>query len=106
MEGKQAFLSLIEILLYLESYHQDYIAKNPNGYCPDHSNGIKFAKENPIEQKNNSELLNGKTIVVIEPQGYCPYCEKFKSLVVDNYQGNIPIFFRLAVQLDLLQIIE
>ena len=87
-----------------ESYHQDYIAKNPNGYCPDHSTGIKFAQENPIEQKNNSELLNGKTIVVIEPQGYCPYCEKFKSLVVDNYQGNIPIFFRLAIQLELLQI--
>ena len=94
----------LERFFRAESYHQDYIAKNPNGYCPDHSTGIKFAKENPIEQKNNSELLNGKTIVVIEPQGYCPYCEKFKSLVVDNYQGNIPIFFRLAVQLDLLQI--
>ena len=87
-----------------ETYHQDYIAKNPNGYCPDHSTGIKFAKDNPIERKDNSELLKGKNIVVIEPQGYCPYCEKFKALVVENYQGSIPIHFRLALQLDSLQI--
>ena len=87
-----------------ETYHQDYIAKNPNGYCPDHSTGIRFAKDNPIERKDNTELLKGKNIVVIEPQGYCPYCEKFKALVVENYQGSIPIYFRLALQLDSLQI--
>ena len=87
-----------------ETYHQDYIAKNPNGYCPDHSTGIRFAKDNPIERKDNTELLKGKSIVVIEPQGYCPYCEKFKALVAENYQGSIPIHFRLALQLDSLQI--
>ena len=87
-----------------ENYHQDYIAKNPNGYCPDHSTGIRFAREKPVEQKDNNELLIGKSIVVIEPQGYCPYCEKFKTLVVENYQGTIPILFRLALQLDGLQI--
>jgi peptide-methionine (S)-S-oxide reductase len=25
---------------YAEPYHQQYLAKNPNGYCPDHSTGI------------------------------------------------------------------
>ena len=25
-----------------ENFHQDYIKKNPNGYCPDHSTGIKL----------------------------------------------------------------
>ena len=83
-----------------ENYHQDYIAKNPNGYCPDHSTGIRFAKMDAVEKIDNSALLEGKSILVIEPQGYCPYCEKFKSLVVKNYNGNIPIIFRLAVQLD------
>ena len=87
-----------------ENYHQDYIAKNPNGYCPDHSTGIRFATDKPIEQKDNSELLIGKSIVVIEPQGYCPYCEKFKTLVVEDYQGTIPILFRLALELKGLQI--
>ena len=83
-----------------ENYHQDYIAKNPNGYCPDHSTGIKFAEIDVAEQKDNSVLLKGKNILVIEPESYCPYCEKFKSLVVENYNGNLPITFRLASQLD------
>ena len=87
-----------------ENYHQDYIAKNPNGYCPDHSTGIRFSKNNLIEQKDNSELLEGKSVLVIEPQSYCPYCEKFKSLVVEKYKGNIPIIFRLALQLDGIQL--
>ena len=87
-----------------ENYHQDYIAKNPNGYCPDHSTGIRFSKNNIVEQKDNSKLLQGKSILVIEPQSYCPYCEKFKSLVVEKYKGNIPIIFRLALQLDGLQL--
>ena len=25
-----------------EEYHQQYLAKNPNGYCPDHSTGVTF----------------------------------------------------------------
>tara|TARA_B100001113_G_scaffold17349_1_gene12965 strand:- start:21 stop:1283 length:1263 start_codon:yes stop_codon:yes gene_type:complete len=83
-----------------ENYHQDYIAKNPNGYCPDHSTGIRFAEIDAVEKKDNSALLKGKNILVIEPQSYCPYCEKFKSLVVENYNGNIPITFRLALQLN------
>jgi len=87
-----------------ENYHQDYIAKNPNGYCPDHSTGIRFSNNNIVEQKDNSELLEGKSILVIEPQSYCPYCEKFKSLVVEKYKGNIPIIFRLALQLDGIQL--
>ncbi len=25
---------------FAEDYHQQYLAKNPNGYCPDHSTGV------------------------------------------------------------------
>ncbi len=25
---------------YAEAYHQQYLAKNPGGYCPDHSTGV------------------------------------------------------------------
>ena len=57
-----------------EKYHQDYIAKNPNGYCPDHSTGIKFAKKETVQIVDNSNLLSGKHIIVIEAEGYCPYC--------------------------------
>ena len=37
-----------------EKYHQDYIKKNPNGYCPDHSTGIKFITVDPQDAPNNA----------------------------------------------------
>ena len=87
-----------------EKYHQDYIAKNPNGYCPDHSTGVKFAEKETIQIVDNSDLLSGKHIIVIEAEGYCPYCDKFRADVVKNYYGNIPLVFRLASQLEGLAI--
>ena len=87
-----------------ENYHQDYIKKNPNGYCPDHSTGVKFNNKKQLTMPDNTTLAKGKTIVVIEPEGYCPYCEKFKAEVVKNYLGNIPLIFRLASQLEGLRI--
>ena len=27
---------------FAEDYHQQYLAKNPNGYCPNHSTGVKL----------------------------------------------------------------
>ncbi len=87
-----------------ENYHQDYIKKNPNGYCPDHSTGVKFNNKKQMTMPDNTTLAKGKTIVVIEPEGYCPYCEKFKAEVVKNYLGNIPLIFRLASQLEGLRI--
>jgi peptide-methionine (S)-S-oxide reductase len=30
---------------YAEDYHQQYLAKNPGGYCPNHSCGVSFKSE-------------------------------------------------------------
>jgi peptide methionine sulfoxide reductase msrA/msrB len=92
-----------------EQYHQDYLAKNPNGYCPDHSTGVKFnpnaSKTGLANQKfDNTPLLTGKHIVVIESENYCPYCEKFKKNVANDYKGSIAINYRLASQLEGLTI--
>jgi peptide-methionine (S)-S-oxide reductase len=27
---------------YAEPYHQQYLLKNPNGYCPNHATGVKL----------------------------------------------------------------
>ena len=89
-----------------EDYHQDYIAKNPNGYCPDHSTGVRFA-DTPAPQTasvDNSALLSGKHILVIDSESYCPYCEKFKAETGNAYQGDIPLHYRYASQLQGLQI--
>jgi peptide-methionine (S)-S-oxide reductase len=33
---------------FAEDYHQQYLAKNPNGYCPIHATGVKFSA--PIQE--------------------------------------------------------
>ncbi|HET6380427.1 MAG TPA: peptide-methionine (S)-S-oxide reductase MsrA [candidate division Zixibacteria bacterium] len=39
---------------FAEDYHQQYLAKNPNGYCPDHSTGVacplNFARQAQIAE--------------------------------------------------------
>jgi len=71
-----------------ESYHQNYLEKNPFGYCPNHSTGVKFGHEK-IDTKTISPL-GGKEIVVIDAE-HCRYCAKFKKNVTDHYTGNIPL---------------
>lgn len=80
-----------------ESYHQDYLAKNPHGYCPNHRTGVKF-KKNSI-QKDVIMPLGGKEIIVIKSEGYCPYCEKFEMQVGEDYKGSIPMRTVLASSL-------
>ncbi len=89
-----------------EDYHQDYLVKNPNGYCPDHSTGVKFnPKDNSqLAAVSNDVLTQGKQIVIIESEAYCPYCEKLKANVLNEYQGTIPVTYRLASQLQGLAI--
>ncbi len=87
-----------------ENYHQDYIKKNPNGYCPDHSTGIKFVRGGNQFKPDNNPLKVGKNIVVIEPESFCPYCEKFREDVSNDYAGNIPLNYRKASNLEGLEI--
>ena len=83
-----------------ENYHQDYIKKNPNGYCPDHSTGVRFVRNIAKPKNDNSKLKVGKSIVVIEPSGYCPYCDKLREDVLNEYAGNIPLHYRKASELE------
>lgn len=95
----------IEEFFPAEEYHQDYLVKNPNGYCPDHATGVKFESDMADNKLvNNDALMLGKHILIIESEHYCPYCEKFKKDVVNDYKGTIPMVFRLASQLQGLTI--
>ncbi|WP_207903112.1 peptide-methionine (S)-S-oxide reductase MsrA [Rheinheimera sp. D18] len=89
-----------------EAYHQNYLANNPNGYCPDHATGVRFASATTEKAAptDNSSLLIGKHILVIDSENYCPYCEKFKADVASKYSGDIPLSFRFATQLTGLNI--
>ena len=71
-----------------EDYHQDYLKKNPLGYCPNHTTGVKF--DNQKISVDTIEPLGGKEIVVIDAEN-CPFCAKFKKSVTDHYNGTIPL---------------
>jgi len=71
-----------------EDYHQNYLQKNPNGYCPNHATGVKFEKEKT--KAAFIEPLGGKEIVVIDAK-FCPYCEKFEKDVTSSYKGSVPL---------------
>jgi len=76
-----------------EEYHQDYLIKNPNGYCPNHSTGVKFEDKYPNQSIVKIKPNKGKEIIVVEADGYCPYCEKFKKDVTNSYKGDLPLRF-------------
>lgn len=87
-----------------EDYHQDYLVKNPRGYCPDHSTGVKFAADKTRKVFDNKDLLQGQHIVVIESANYCPFCERFRKDVTTKYNKPTPIHFRRANELTGLSI--
>lgn len=82
-----------------EEYHQDYLKNNPNGYCPDHSTGVKFSQNDEPDKKVALVPLGGKEIVVIESDN-CPYCERFKKDVLDSYKGTIKFRKAYASQME------
>ena len=100
----QTLIKPLDNFYKAEEYHQDYIKRNPNGYCPDHSTGVVFNTINKKQDIDNSLLLEGKFILVIDSQDYCPYCEKFKQDVANDYKGSIPLVYRTAIELKGLEI--
>ena len=96
-------LEALDNFYLAEKYHQDYLKKNPNGYCPDLSTGIVFSQEQK-EYIDNSKLLLGKQILILDSQSFCPYCEKLKEDVTNSYKGSIPLTYRTSDQLHDLQI--
>ena len=77
-----------------ENYHQDYLLRNPNGYCPDHSTGVKFSNLSSSGDFGKQIVpIGGKEIIVIGPEveGTCLFCLEFERKVTSNYSGTIPM---------------
>jgi peptide methionine sulfoxide reductase msrA/msrB len=71
-----------------EEHHQDYLKRNPMGYCPNHTTGVKFEKSTTKDKSISP--LGGKEIVIIDAK-HCGFCKKFKARVTDGYRGTIPL---------------
>ncbi|PJK04240.1 peptide methionine sulfoxide reductase [Lysobacteraceae bacterium NML71-0210] len=75
-----------------EDYHQDYLVKNPDGYCGLGGTGVKYgmAGEGGHQPLEPASLNAERQLVVFEAET-CPYCEKFKADIIDHWQADVPV---------------
>jgi peptide methionine sulfoxide reductase msrA/msrB len=85
-----------------EAYHQDYLAKNPNGYCGLGGTGVKYPGAQPAAagmakpQVASAKPLDGKALnarrqLVVFEAPDCAYCKQFKTEVLDHWQSEVPV---------------
>lgn len=85
-----------------EDYHQDYLKKNPNGYCGLGGTGVSYPvatgerSGTPKSTPAVAQRLDGKTLdftrqlVVFEAED-CGYCKQFKKEVLDHWKSSVPV---------------
>jgi peptide methionine sulfoxide reductase msrA/msrB len=81
-----------------EAYHQDYLAKNPNGYCGlggtgvDYPNNLSQSKKvSTMPTRLDAQSLNqSHQLIVFEAQD-CAFCKQFESEVLEHWQAEIDV---------------
>jgi peptide methionine sulfoxide reductase msrA/msrB len=78
-----------------ENYHQDYLAKNPDGYCGLGGTGVKYPGSGstaaaPAPRLDGKALAFDRQMVVFEAE-HCAFCKQFKTDVLDHWQSGIAV---------------
>jgi len=85
-------IALLRNYITAEEYHQDYLKKNPNGYCGLGGTGVAYpgssTKQHP--QLNPQDLNLERQLIVFEAVD-CAFCEKFKQEVLNGWKSEVPI---------------
>lgn len=76
-----------------EEVHQDYLLKNPDGYCGLGGTGVAFGTEGgtAVAQALVGSTLNIVRQLVEYDAEDCPYCEKFEADVLRQWAADVPI---------------
>jgi peptide methionine sulfoxide reductase msrA/msrB len=81
-----------------EDYHQDYLKKNPQGYCGLGGAGVAYpggsAKAAPLPL-DASKLNYERQLIVFEAEA-CPFCKQFHAEILDGWKAETPIATTLA----------
>ncbi|KAA6181623.1 peptide-methionine (S)-S-oxide reductase MsrA [Thiohalocapsa marina] len=83
-----------------EAYHQDYLVKNPDGYCGLGGTQVAYPgqPEKPAPQRLNAGDLNPERQLIVFEAPDCPYCEQFRAEVLDDWRSEVPVASTLAGQ--------
>jgi peptide methionine sulfoxide reductase msrA/msrB len=81
-----------------EEYHQDYLVKNPDGYCGLGGTGVKYPgnaqvaeKAAPAAPQLDGKKLNFERQMVVFEAVDCNYCKQFKADVLNHWKSEVPI---------------
>jgi peptide methionine sulfoxide reductase msrA/msrB len=80
-----------------ESYHQDYLKKNPNGYCGLGGTGVTYPGSvaskimPPDKTPLDGKALNLKRQLIVFEASDCAYCKQFKAEVLDTWAAEVPV---------------
>jgi len=83
-----------------EAYHQDYLKKNPQGYCGLGGTGVKYpgsknaAPTQPAPRLDGKALAFERQLVVFEAVD-CPFCKQFKADVLDHWKSPVAVISTL-----------
>ncbi len=76
-----------------EEYHQDYLKKNPLGYCGEGGTGVAFPGNTPLKgtvaEPLNSARLAATQLVIYEAEG-CPFCKLFEKEIMKHWKAPVP----------------
>lgn len=75
-----------------EESHQDYLLKNPDGYCGLGGTGVRYALDAAVPEAvrlNGAALAQAAQLVVYEAED-CPYCERFDADVLRDWRAEVP----------------
>jgi peptide methionine sulfoxide reductase msrA/msrB len=81
-----------------EEYHQDYLVKNPDGYCGLGGTRVKYPGSKASAQAavpaaprlEGKALAHDRQLVVFEAED-CAFCKQFKAEVLDRWQSPVPV---------------
>lgn len=79
-----------------ENMHQDYLKKNPDGYCGLGGTGVKFGLVNPTDSRDpryavpaGSALKADGQLVIYEAET-CEFCKAFNKDVLSAWKADVP----------------
>ena len=78
-----------------ETYHQDYLMKNPDGYCGLGGTGVNYpgteAAANAAAQRLDGKALEFDRQLVVFEAEECAFCKQFKAEVLDHWKSPVAV---------------
>ncbi|MBK1620392.1 peptide methionine sulfoxide reductase [Lamprobacter modestohalophilus] len=88
-----------------ETYHQDYLVKNPDGYCGLGGTQVAYpgAAAGPADQaartqpspRLDAKALNAERQLIVFEAEDCPFCQQFRTEVLDGWSSEVPVISTL-----------